>query len=169
MKIYFLHNGDMVPRYIGSTNQKLMLRKNNHWQDLRNKSDKVKWIKELKDCGGKLYIHLIEECEDNEGYAREKHWTIFYKDTILNMKLATEHTDEHKEYMSLLKRGIKKSVETKAKMKEFQKTRWKKVFVNGEEYPSIHHASKGSGISVSFISAMCNKTRTSTNNKIYFL
>ena len=168
MKIYYLHEGDFIPKYIGSTNQKLMLRKNNHWQDLRNKTEKVEWIKKLKHNGGKLYIELIEDCKDEERYIREAYWIKKHKSTIINTKVANLHTESHKAYMSLIMKKPK-SKTARLNIAKAQMKKAKKVYIDGQVYNSIHDASRETGISTTVISFNCNKKRKSKTHNIKFV
>lgn len=170
MKIYYLClTFDLTPMYVGSTKQKLQTRKENHMSDSRGDTPVKAWIKKLRslDLIKYLKIVLIEETTKENRYEREIYWTNFYK-TKLNYKIGNKHTEEHKNKISKMRKGILLSESTKEKMKAFQKTKAKAVIINNVEYSSINLASMITGISGGLISSVCNKKRFSKKYEINF-
>lgn len=56
--IYYLHNGDFIPRYVGLTTKSVDIRLSQHLVDKRHNQHKVNWIRKHKDY---VDIVLIEE------------------------------------------------------------------------------------------------------------
>jgi hypothetical protein len=137
-KIYFLHSGDKVPRYIGSTTQDLKVRRQNHASDFRLGSPKIKWAKSVE----RVEIELIEECKIAARYDREAYWTEVYSDTVLNINKGTKHTEEFKIFISKALTGLKRPKEN---YKKAALARGVPVIFNGKKYPSLHHAARETG------------------------
>lgn len=78
--IYFLHSGDLVPRYIGVTTNTLARRKMRHIDRAKNinKSNQRSSFWVLENCE-RLCIELIEEVNDEVRYDAEKFWISKYR------------------------------------------------------------------------------------------
>jgi len=150
-RIYFLHSGDFVPKYIGSTLQDLKTRRENHASDFRLNTPKTLWVKSID----RVYIELIEECDKSMRYEREEYYTILNSKTVLNVRIGTKHTEDHKKHISIVNTGQKRTTEQIENIKRSLLHTHKKVVVNGIKYGSIHEASRHTKLSPGFICSCC--------------
>jgi nitrous oxide reductase accessory protein NosL len=108
VKIYFLHNGNNIPFYVGETSQPLKYRLSHHKRKL----------------GNKIYIELIEEVKDWRFW--EKHYISLFKSWGFKLtnknnggggceKGIPKHTIESRKKIGASKKGKTLSNETKLK------------------------------------------------------
>jgi len=168
MKIYYLHiEGDTTPLYIGSTNQELKIRRENHLSDQRGDTPIKKWIREIKSRNDskKLQIKEIEDCTELNRWEREAFWTLHYKPK-LNTKVGVHHSEEHKKRVSNWMTNLKISDETRNKMCRSKKILYVPVIINGIKYASITYASLKTKISAGLI---CSVLKGNRNSKKYII
>lgn len=98
-KIYYLYEiGINIPMYIGVTGQSLKNRLRSHKCSKGNTKREV-WIRKAL-LGGGLGIEQIEEVDDSVCIEREKYWTIFYADTVVNLRIGNGVSDELSKILS---------------------------------------------------------------------
>lgn len=90
--IYYLHNGDFIPRYVGLTTKELDYRLSQHLNDKRHNPHKINWIKKNKN---NIDIVCIEEgnFSINELKKKEIYWIKRLKYLGYNLLNATEGGD----------------------------------------------------------------------------
>ena len=173
MKIYFLHTDlNETPFYVGSTNQSLQTRKENHSSDFRTCKDKGDYIKKIKDSGQKLRIKLIEDCSKELGRERETFYIKSYlKDGIKLLNRCDDSSSNSKLQRLIAAKTIKEVYnrpEIRKKIKESNLKRSKAIIINDIKYLSINEASRKTGISPGLICLVANKKRKSKKYKISF-
>lgn len=125
-------------RYIGQTCRTLNRRLNNHlWCD-HNKY-KTEWLNSLRKKGMRPIIKLIEKCNKDERFEREKYWINFYgklynllnftedgsvgykkehnMEIMLSKIKGSKITDEHKKAISEANKGRQMSEKTRQKIR----------------------------------------------------
>lgn len=169
MKIYYLCTElNNTPVYIGSTNQELKLRRENHLNDFRNNKEKSEWIKKEKNGGlGKhIKIVLLETCSKEDRYNRENYWISFYLNLgvkLFNITDALTTSIKQKEVAKNTMINLMKNPTIKEKIKNAQLRKRKKISVNNIEYNGINEASRITGVSAGLLCSIA-KGRSS---KIY--
>lgn len=90
--IYYLHNGDFIPRYVGLTTKELDYRLSQHLNDKRHNPHKINWIKKNKN---NIDIVCIEEGNFSTNTLKEKeiYWIKRLKSLGFNLLNATEGGD----------------------------------------------------------------------------
>lgn len=156
-KIYYLHTGDFIPKYVGSTTQSLQTRKENHSSDFRNNSPKTDWIQQLKNNGGALHICLIESCDKVQRYSRENYWIEHFKSEgveLLNITNAITSSDKQKQIAKEVMVKRMQNPLMKEKVRQALRMRRKAIEVNGVVYNGIIEAARVLGISSGYLCSM---------------
>jgi hypothetical protein len=90
--IYYLHNGDFIPRYVGLTTKPLEYRLAQHLSDERHNQHKINWIRKYKDT---IEIFSLEDGDFSIKQLKQKevYWIKRLKSLGYNLLNATEGGD----------------------------------------------------------------------------
>ena len=157
MKIYYLcTENNNTPVYVGSTNQSLKLRRENHLNDFRNCKEKSEWIQKEKNGGvGKhIKIVLLENCLEDERFKRENYWINFYISSgvnLFNITDAITTSDKQKETARISILKLMCNPLMKENIKNAQLRKRKKIIFNDIEYNGINEAARLTGVSAGLL------------------